>query len=152
MRSLRLAAAAVLSGLLAGVAHGQTPTAFALQQNVPDPFCSASGAATFITIQFAIPRAADVVLSVWTSDETTSLRTLVNEGLQTGYHSVTWDGRDELGGLVPDGTYPYRATAREPGGVAVLFEATLVATVSCRIPSDATTWSLLKSLFSGAVR
>jgi hypothetical protein len=151
MRVFGIAATGVIIGLLAGVAYGQPPTAFVLRQNIPDPFCAGS-LGGFTTFEFATPQMANIVLDIWSPDGTTLVKTLVNGTLQTGYHSVAWDGRNELGAPVASGAYPYRLTAREPGDGAVLYDATLVATVSCPVPSRASTWGLLKTLFCGAVR
>jgi hypothetical protein len=142
---------AAMVALLGGVAYGQPPISFALQQNAPDPFC-AGQAGGFTTVQFAMAQAAEVTLVVWSPDATAIVRTLVNGSLQAGYHAVAWDGRNESGLPVPRGAYPYRLIAREPGGGTILYDATLVATVSCPVPSEATTWGLLKITFLGALR
>lgn len=146
MRIIGLVLAGVIVGLFGGFAYGEPPPAFVLQQNTPDPFCAGSvGGIT--TIQFAMPQSAEIVLDIWSPDGTTLVKTLVNGTFLAGYHAVSWDGRDALGALVAEGAYPYRPIAREPGGTTVLYDATLVATVSCTVPSRATTWGLLKLLF-----
>jgi hypothetical protein len=147
MRILGLLAAGVLVTSLAGVAFAQPPAAFVLQQNAPDPFCPGPGNGGSTTIQFAMPQAANVVLAVWSPDGTTLVRTLVNGSLQAGYHSVTWDGLDEQGAPVVSGAYPYRLTARAPDTGLILFDETVVATVSCPVPGKRTTWGLLRSRF-----
>jgi hypothetical protein len=147
MRRIGLLLAGGLLWLLVGPAIAQPLPGFVLQQNVPNPFCPAPGGDPATMIQFATPQVAEVHLTVWTPDGGTLVRTLVNGNLSAGYHAVAWDGRDELGVLVSDGTYPYRMLARDPGGSAILFEATLWATVGCAVPARNTTWGFLRALF-----
>jgi hypothetical protein len=148
MRVLGFVAVGLLAGLLAGPVHAQPPTRFVLQQNSPDPFCPETTPGGSTTIQFAMPQSAEVDLVIRSQDGTTVVRTLVHALLQAGYHSVVWDGRDDSAVIVPGGSYPYTMTAREPGGGPVLFEMTLVATVSCPVPHKKTSWGSVKRLFS----
>lgn len=147
MRILRLAVIGTLLWLAAGPAIAQGPPAFVLLQNVPNPFCPGPDGDAATTIQFATPQTVELLLAVWTPDGTALVKTLVNGTLPAGYHTVIWDGRDELGTPVEDASYPYRMTAREPGGGAVVFEQTLVAIVTCADPVRETTWGVLRSLF-----
>ena len=39
------------------------------------------------------------------------IRTLVNEALDAGFHTVNWDGTNELGQQVASGIYIYRMEA-----------------------------------------
>lgn len=164
MKPIRLAMAVAIVGLLVGVAQAQLPrslnrpkdvpppppTSFVLRQNVPDPFC-AGAIGGFTTIEFALPQLAVVALDVLSPDGSALVKRLVNGSLQAGYHAVAWDGRDALGVPVPTGAYPYRLTARESGSGAVLYETSLTATVSCPVPSGATTWGFLKLFYFATV-
>lgn len=165
MNPMRMAISVALVGLLTGAAPAQLPrslnlpkdvpppppTTFVLRQNTPDPFC-AGAPGGFTTIEFATPQSADIELEVRSPDGNALVRTLVNATLQAGYHTVVWDGRDGSAVPVPAGIYPYRMTARQPGIAAPLFEAQLLATVSCPVPADPTTWGRLKFLFFVGVR
>lgn len=165
MKLIRLALNIAIFGLLTGAAPAQLPrsqnrpkdvpppppAAFALRQNTPDPFC-AGAIGGFTTIEFATPQSADIQLEVRSPDGNAVVRTLVNATLQAGYHTVIWDGRDVSAAPVPAGVYPYRMTARQPGIAAPLFETQLLATVSCPVPVDPTTWGRLKFLFFAGVR
>ena len=137
--------------LLACSASAQPPGQFALYQNEPDPFCLEvfpSGT----TIRFELPQDAHVQLEVWSPDTTSVVRSLIDGYLITGYHELIWDGRDTLGQVVEDGAYPYTMTAAEAPGGPVLFEQTLVATVSCGSPVDEITWGCIKAVYRGTDR
>jgi len=81
------------------VAHN-LPTRYALHQNYPNPSNSKT------TIRYDIPVSRVVTLKVFNllGQE---VRTLVNEKKSAGRYSVTWDGRNNSGGLVASGTYFY---------------------------------------------
>jgi len=76
-----------------------TPTAFALQQNHPNPFSGTS------TIEFALPEHEHVTLTVF---DVTGRRvaTLVDGPVAAGMHRVAWDA-----GHLPAGMYVYRLRA-----------------------------------------
>lgn len=77
------------------------PDAFALRQNYPNPFNPTT------TIRFDLPVASFVSLKLYDllGQE---VRTLVNGDRTAGFHTVSWDGRNELGSAVPSGIYLYR--------------------------------------------
>lgn len=152
MRIARIGVAIGLLTLLAGVAAAQSPPPFQLLQNVPNPFCPGSEGGSFTTIRFATPQAAHVVLGVWSPDGESVVRTLVNGIISAGYYSVVWDGRNDAGGDLGDGIYPYRLTAVEPASGDTLFEAALAAEVSCAVGVKETTWGLLRRCFLGRPR
>jgi hypothetical protein len=79
--------------------------AFHLQQNTPNPFNPAT------VIEFAVPEAGPVALRIY--DPTGKVvRTLVDRTYERAVReSVSWDGRDEAGKLVPSGVYFYRLEA-----------------------------------------
>jgi flagellar hook assembly protein FlgD/PKD repeat protein/lysophospholipase L1-like esterase len=62
------------------------------------------------------------------------VRALASDVAQTyGTQHVTWDGRDDDGHVVPDGTYTYRISSRPAGGAAVT--ATTDVGVDARAPA-----------------
>ncbi|MCK4307320.1 T9SS type A sorting domain-containing protein [candidate division WOR-3 bacterium] len=74
---------------------------FAFSQNSPNPVISETH------IEYALPKTARVTLMIY--DLTGRLvKTLVNEEIETGYHTVSWDGRDNSGKKVASGIYFYR--------------------------------------------
>ena len=77
------------------------PTEYALGQNVPNPFNPST------TIDYRLPEAGDVQLVIYNllGQE---VRTLVQESMDAGFHSVIWDGKDEFGKQVASGIYIYR--------------------------------------------
>ncbi|NQV15211.1 T9SS type A sorting domain-containing protein, partial [bacterium] len=80
------------------------PTAYALSQNYPNPFNPTT------TINFALPEAGNVVLSVYNALGQ-EVRTLKTDYLNVGNYSVTWDGLDNAGNMIPSGIYIYTMTA-----------------------------------------
>ena len=86
----------------------ELPEKFALRQNYPNPFNPST------TIEFAIPattgRATRVVLDIF-NIQGQRVRSLVNENKPPATYSITWDGRDDFGGLVGSGLYIYQIQA-----------------------------------------
>lgn len=80
------------------------PKEFALGQNFPNPFNSA----TVITYQ--LPKRCDVRIEVFDLSGH-KVRTLVCEEQSAGYKSVVWDGTDDSGTPVASGVYLYRIKA-----------------------------------------
>jgi len=85
-----------------------------LHQNDPDPFCVAVD--TGSSILFEIPQEAYIELVFWSPDTTLIVRVLVDNHYSAGLHMVLWDGRDDWGALLPDGSYPYTMTAADSLG------------------------------------
>jgi len=79
------------------------PDAFALQQNVPNPFNPTT------TIRFSVPNAEQVTLAVYAANGQL-VRTLVDGSVQGGVHEVVWDGADQAGRPASSGVYVYRLT------------------------------------------
>lgn len=77
------------------------PANFSLEQNYPNPFNPTT------TIKLTVPEAAEVNLSIY-DIMGRMVRTLINENLPAGNHSVLWDGKDEAGNLLSSGIYFYR--------------------------------------------
>lgn len=82
----------------------QTPAAFRLAQNHPNPFNPMT------TISYALPTAQHVSLVVYSVDGR-RVRTLVDAAAAAGVHEAVWDGRDDAGRQVASGAYFYRLDA-----------------------------------------
>ena len=80
------------------------PAAFSLAANFPNPFNPAT------TIQYALPTAADVELTVYNVVGQV-VRTLVAEHQSAGRYTVEWDATDDRGHSVSAGLYLYRLQA-----------------------------------------
>ena len=83
---------------------GALPTEFALSQNYPNPFNPVT------TIEFSLPVASDVVIVVYNVAGQV-VKTLANNVISAGYHSIEWNSTDESGNSVASGIYLYRLTA-----------------------------------------
>ena len=88
------------SDYIAEVESELVPDAFRLQQNYPNPFTGKT------QIEFALPDPGHVTLEVY-NVLGQRVRTLVNDGVQAGYHSVAWDGRNDAGETAASGLYVY---------------------------------------------
>jgi hypothetical protein len=80
------------------------PLTFAINQNTPNPFASATN------IRFAIPDAKPVTLKIY-NVEGRLVRDLIDRTMPAGRHEVTWDGRDAAGARVTSGVYFYKFAA-----------------------------------------
>ncbi|HLA39519.1 MAG TPA: FlgD immunoglobulin-like domain containing protein, partial [Candidatus Glassbacteria bacterium] len=83
------------------------PKAFSLVQNVPNPFNPST------TISYTIPQSAG---PLWVSLAVYDLRgrkvaELVEADQGAGSYSVSWDGTDRAGRVLPSGVYFYRLVA-----------------------------------------
>ncbi|MBN2227474.1 MAG: T9SS type A sorting domain-containing protein [candidate division Zixibacteria bacterium] len=84
--------------------HGATiPTHFTLYQNYPNPFNPTT------IIRIALPNPSHVSLEIY-NILGRKVATLINQPLQAGYHTVTWDGRTTDGKSAASGVYFYRVT------------------------------------------
>jgi hypothetical protein len=80
------------------------PREFALMQNYPNPFNPTT------VISFALPRSSDVRIDLY--DITGRLvRTLADETMAAGNHTITFDGRSSSGNQLATGVYFYRMQA-----------------------------------------
>jgi len=77
---------------------------FELRQNYPNPFNPVT------TIHYQIPEATRVILKIY-NILGQEVKTLVNEQLQAGTYSITWNGKNNSGVLVAGGVYIYRIRA-----------------------------------------
>ena len=83
------------------------PMIFALDQNYPNPFNPAT------VISYAIPFSHNhqqVKLEIFNALGQ-KVRTLVNEQLSANFHTVEWNGTNDLGRPVTSGLYLYRIEA-----------------------------------------
>ncbi len=80
------------------------PAEFGLAQNYPNPFNPVT------TIRYQLPKAGHVSLKVY-NIYGQLVRTLVDDQVHAGYHTVQWNGRDEFGQAVSSGVYYYRLVA-----------------------------------------
>jgi hypothetical protein len=79
------------------------PDVYALRQNHPNPFNPKT------TIEFDVPVETYNYTSLRIYDVSGKLvKTLVDEPLEPGYHSVVWDGKDDNGKSVNSGVYIYK--------------------------------------------
>jgi hypothetical protein len=98
-----LNAVAWMLGKEVGVAQdpGNVPSEFDLAQNFPNPFNPST------TIEFAIPAASSVKLSVYNMLGQ-QVVTLVDKVYQAGTYSATWNGLNSAGQAVESGVYLYK--------------------------------------------
>jgi len=80
------------------------PVSYALHQNSPNPFNSAT------KISFDIPEESNVVLNVY-DVLGKNIATIADGNYSAGTHSVTWDGKDSNGKVVSTGVYFYSINA-----------------------------------------
>ncbi len=80
------------------------PTSFELSQNYPNPF----NPTTIIT--YSLPQNSFVSIKVYDMLGR-EVRSLVNNEMLAGNHSIEWSGMDNAGSKVASGTYIYRITA-----------------------------------------
>ena len=90
------------AGSVTAVGDGTQPRAFALRQNVPNPFNPIT------TISYDVPAGgAHVSLRIYDTAGRL-VRILVDEQRPAGSHDITWDGRNGAGSLVSSGVYFYK--------------------------------------------
>ena len=77
---------------------GLVPETYALYQNYPNPFNPET------TIRYALPREEQVTLQIF-NIRGQVVKTLMDEPVEAGYHSLVWDGRNEAGRAVGSGIY-----------------------------------------------
>ncbi|MCG8608833.1 S8 family serine peptidase [bacterium] len=83
------------------------PEAFVLAQNYPNPFNPRT------TIRYYLPQNGKITVTIYNVLGQMVRILLKGESNPAGNHSIQWDGRDELGRLVPSGVYLYRMQANE---------------------------------------
>jgi hypothetical protein len=87
-------------------AQHQTPDAFGLFQNHPNPFNPET------EISYDLPHDAYVILTIF-NIVGQKVKTLVDEFQDAGHKSIDWDGKDGNGSEVSSGIYFYRIQAGE---------------------------------------
>ena len=100
--NVTLRAAAVTTGFL-DIDDSQSiiPHNYRLGQNYPNPFNPNT------TISFTIPKDDEVNLIIYDLAGRI-VNTLVNDKLSRGTHTVTWNGTNDIGNIVPSGVYFYQ--------------------------------------------
>ena len=95
--------AAILADEFAGEVAA-APEAFVLEQNYPNPFNPST------VIRYGLSEASHVKVAIF-DVLGKEITTLVDETQNAGYKSVTWNGRNAFGQIVPAGIYLYRVEA-----------------------------------------
>jgi hypothetical protein len=80
---------------------GTLPGGFALGQNYPNPFNPTT------QIQFSLPSAGQVRMEIF-NVLGQQVKTLVDQAMEAGEHTVSWDATDNSGQAVSSGIYFYR--------------------------------------------
>jgi hypothetical protein len=80
------------------------PEEYALRLNYPNPFNPVT------SIRYDLPEESMVVITIYDLMGR-EVRTLVNDVESAGFKSLTWDGRDGKGQVLPSGMYFYRLDA-----------------------------------------
>jgi len=80
------------------------PEDFVLHQNYPNPFNPVT------KIEYDIPENTHVIIEVY-DILGREIRSLVDNDIKAGYHSVQWNGRTDSGALAGTGMYFYRISA-----------------------------------------
>ena len=76
------------------------PQFYSLNQNYPNPFNPVTA------ITYEVPNKSDVILII-VNIRGNIIKTLFNGNVDAGYHSIEWDGTNDLGGKVAAGMYFY---------------------------------------------
>lgn len=144
MRSAGLSITSFLLVLALASAGGALYPEWALAPCQPNPFCNlATGAGT--TIYYRVGCDCHVTIEI-TDGTMVVVRTLVDAWHAAGTHSVFWDGRDEAGIPVPDGTYRYTLVACDEIE-QLLYTASDEAHVWCASLVLPSTWGRVKALY-----
>jgi hypothetical protein len=85
---------------------GAVPKVFALFQNYPNPFNPVT------QIRFSVPKRTRIELSVY-NILGQKVKTLLNEEIEAGNYTSTWNGKDDKGYDVSSGIYFYKLNAKE---------------------------------------
>ena len=93
--------------------HGAVIKEYLLHPNYPNPFRTAQSLAESpgrrlneTTISYSLPVATSVILKIYNSNGQET-RLLVSKYQDAGFHSLQWDGKNELGIAVAAGIYLY---------------------------------------------
>jgi flagellar hook assembly protein FlgD len=80
------------------------PDEFVLEQNYPNPFNPTT------MIAFGLPEDSEVKITIFNLLGEV-VRTLTNSNFSAGYHTLTWDAKDDNGQQLSGGMYIYRLQA-----------------------------------------
>ena len=69
-----------------------------LIQNYPNPFNPNT------KINFFIPEKNNIVINIY-NIKGDKIKNLFNGDIETGYHSINWDGKNDNGNKLPSGVY-----------------------------------------------
>lgn len=108
---------ATLSQLLAQVSASRAMDSAALIGHtvmVPGKDVTVSGGAP-TKFGIDLPATADAVTVDVLDKDGNVVRTIDMKGQTAGVHDVTWDGKNNAGGVVPDGQYTFRVNATADG-------------------------------------
>ncbi len=96
--------------------NASIPNDFILQQNYPNPF------STSTEIRYGLPVNDHVTVVIYNLSGQ-RIKILLSEQQQAGYHTVSWDGRNETGHKMSSGIFCYRIeTARNSSTGKMMLE------------------------------
>lgn len=87
-----------------GSEPAQTLSYFTLAQNYPNPFNSST------SITYVLPKQSQVTVKIFNLLGQ-DIKTLLNEPMTEGNHTILWDGKDNFGNQVASGIYLYQLQA-----------------------------------------
>jgi hypothetical protein len=90
-----------------GLTIREMPTTFSLSQNYPNPFNPTTNIQYAVVNDQTTHHSQLVTLKIYNLLGQ-DVRTLVDDVQEAGYHTVSWDGSDNVGCEVPSGIYFYR--------------------------------------------
>ena len=82
------------------------PTDYTLSQNYPNPFNPST------TISFSLPSDNHTILNIYDISGKL-INTLLDKNMKTGYHNISWDGKDFYGQEVSTGAYVYTLSTND---------------------------------------
>ena len=82
------------------------PTDYSLSQNYPNPFNPST------TISFSLPSDNHAILNIYDISGKL-INTLIDKNMKTGYHNISWDGKDLYGQEVSTGAYVYTLSTND---------------------------------------
>ena len=82
------------------------PTDYSLSQNYPNPFNPST------TISFSLPSDNHAILNIYDISGKL-INTLLDKNMKTGYHNISWDGKDLYGQEVSTGAYVYTLSTND---------------------------------------
>jgi hypothetical protein len=80
------------------VTESLVPTDFTLYPAYPNPFNPQT------TLRYALPEASQVILAIYNL-QGAAIKTIIQAPQPAGVHSISWDGIDQQGKIVPAGIY-----------------------------------------------